>query len=599
MPGVRPYARIGRALIIAALAFHTPALSWMAADLAAQTAPLPAPWLRVDLENPGPAGTSSFDQGTFNITVGGTRSSTADPFHFVYQSLSGNVEVTARIDSVFLADANSAAGVMIRSSLSANAPYGSALVSAGNGAFFQQRAKTGGKSGRSYLAGAAPPRWVRAVRIGSTITTSSSANGTAWQTLGSATIPMGTTAYVGIAATSGIFGVATTAAVSEVSVVPLSLPAPQKAQDIGSPSIGGIATHHLGTGTYTITAGGADIGGTSDQFHFVYQPVQGDIDIAARLVSLDTTTTGSAKAGVMIRESLTAGSRHAFALIGGGQGYAFDRRIDAGGITAHTGGGTGAAPGWIRLVRTGSRFQAFHSADGLSWTLIGSDTVPVAETVYVGLAVTSRNASQATVAVAEKLSVGQPSPGPNQPPTVTLTEPRDNAVFTHPASITVSAMANDPEGRLDRVHFYAGASLIAPDTMEPFTVTFSPVQPGTYSLSAEVFDANSGHATSAPVTIEVRSGASIPTTVVFQASTDHATLVTSYRLDVFANGTDPNTGTPVASSDLGKSAPDGNGDITVDQSALFTALPSGTFVATVSAVGAGGQARSAPVTFTR
>ena len=178
--------------------------------------------------------------------------------------------------------------------------------------------------------------------------------------------------------------------------------------------------HRLGT--YTISAGGADIGGTSDQFHFVYQPVQGDIDVAARLASLDTSTTGSAKAGLMIRESLTAGSRHAFALIAGGQGYAFDRRIDPGGVTGHTSGGSGAAPGWIRLVRTGSRFEAFRSAEGQNWTSIGSDTVPMAESVYVGLAVTSRSTSQATVAVADNLTIGQPSPGSNRPPTVMLTD---------------------------------------------------------------------------------------------------------------------------------------------------------------------------------
>ena len=76
-------------------------------------------------------------------------------------------------------------------------------------------------------------------------------------------------------------------------------------------------------------------------------------------------------------------------------------------------------------------------------------------------------------------------------------------------------------------------------------------------------------------------------------------MVTGYRLEVFASGSDPNTGTRVASSDLGKPAPDLNGDVTVDRSAFFAGLPPGTFVATVSAVGAGGEGRSAPVTFTR
>jgi regulation of enolase protein 1 (concanavalin A-like superfamily) len=575
-------------------------------DLAAQGLPLPAPWLATDLGDPVPAGRSSFDQGTFSITVGGNHTGgSSDHFHFVYQPFVGDVEVTARVDSVSYADASSVAGVMIRSAPASNATYGGVLVSAspgngtsGNGTFFQQQTKTGGKATRTYQAGAAPPRWVRAIRIGSTVTASSSADGTTWVTLGNATIPLGTTAYVGIAATSGIAGVPTLAAVSQVTVVSLSLPAAQKGQDVGAPSIKGTAMYRLGT--YTISAGGADIGGTSDQFYFVYQPVQGDIDVAARLVSLDASRTGSAKAGVMIRESLTAGARHASALLTAGQGYAFDRRIDAGGVTAHTAGGAGAAPGWIRLVRTGSRIEAFRSADGQNWTSVGSDTVPMAQTVYVGIAVTSRSTSQATVAVADTLTVVQPSSSSNGPPTVTLTAPASGTVFTAPANVTISASATDPENRLDRVEFYAGTTFLGAVTSAPFSVTWPSAPGGTYSLTARAFDADGGTATSPAVTITVNAGGgSIPTAVAFQASADHATLVTSYRLDVFASGTDPNTGTPAASSDLGKPAPDANGDITVDRSAFFANLVPGTFVATVSAVGSGGESRSVPVTFTR
>src|SRR5436190_1097054 len=335
MPGVRTYARVCGALLAAcALAFHPIGLSRtnmrLVPDLAAQGLLLPAPWLATDLGDPVPAGTSSFDQGTFSITVGGNHTGgSSDHFHFVYQPFVGDVEVTARVDSVSYADASSVAGVMIRSAPASNATYGAVLVSAppgngtsGNGTFFQQQTKTGGKATRTYQAGAAPPRWVRAIRIGSTITASSSVDGTTWVTLGNATIPLGTTAYVGVAATSGIAGVPTLAAVSQVTVVSLSLPALQKGIDVGAPSIRGTAMYRLGT--YTISAGGADIGGTSDQFYFVYQPVQGDIDVAARLASLDASMTGSAKAGVMIRESFAANARHASALLVAGQGYAFD-----------------------------------------------------------------------------------------------------------------------------------------------------------------------------------------------------------------------------------------------------------------------------------
>ena len=52
--------------------------------------------------------------------------------------------------------------------------------------------------------------------------------------------------------------------------------------------------------------GGADIWDTSDQFQFVYQPLQGDVEVIARVASLQYADAWS-KAGVMIRESLTGG----------------------------------------------------------------------------------------------------------------------------------------------------------------------------------------------------------------------------------------------------------------------------------------------------
>jgi Domain of unknown function (DUF4082)/PASTA domain len=97
--------------------------------------------------------------------------------------------------------------------------------------------------------------------------------------------------------------------------------------------------------------------------------------------------------------------------------------------------------------------------------------------------------------------------------------------------------------------------------------------------------------------VSMTAAASLPITVVFHASTDHATVV-SYLLEVFANGSDPNTATPLASSDLGKPAPDGSGDITVDRTTFFNALAPGTYLVTVSSIGPGGPGRSTAVTFT-
>src|SRR5206468_8624119 len=139
-----------------------------------------------------------------------------------------------------------------------------------------------------------------------------------------------------------------------------------------------------------------------------------------------------------------------------------------------------AAPGWVRLVRTGSRLEAFVAADGLTWTSIGYDTVPMANSVYLGLAVTSRNTSVAAVGVADNLKVTVPAAPANQRPSVALTTPVSGASFMAPASIVVTASASDPENRLDRVELYAGATLLGSRTAAPFSVTWTSVPTGTY-----------------------------------------------------------------------------------------------------------------------
>ena len=100
-----------------------------------------------------------------------------------------------------------------------------------------------------------------------------------------------------------------------------------------------------------------------------------------------------------------------------------------------------------------------------------------------------------------------------------------------------------------------------------------------------------------PFTVALSTGA--PTSVTFTASSDHATNVTSYRLDIFAASANPATATPIASSDLGKPTPDATSTITVDRATFFGGLAAGQYLAAVKAIGPGGQTQSAAVAFTR
>ena len=372
------------------------------------------------------------------------------------------------------------------------------------------------------------------------------------------------------------------------------------------------------------------------------------------------------------------------------KGYAFQRRPEPSAYSVHTSGGTGTAPGWVRLVRTGDLFDAYRSADGVSWTKIGSDTIQMGDTVYVGLAATSHNAASATTVVVTNVKItaaatGNQSPAvsitspangaqvtlpatvtiaatatdpenrmasvdfyagstlivrdtiapdsaswaptavgtysltavahdadggsstsaatsvtvksaTNSPPTVSLTSPAAGASFTAPATVTLSATASDPENQIARVEFYAGATRVATDTTAPYSFSWTGVAAGSYSITAKVFDAAGASATSAARMITVGGP---PKTVVFTASADHATKVTSYVLKIYAASANPATATPLATSSMGKPAPATNGDISVDRATFFAGLAAGSYQATVTAVGTGGQTQSAAIAFTR
>jgi hypothetical protein len=100
-----------------------------------------------------------------------------------------------------------------------------------------------------------------------------------------------------------------------------------------------------------------------------------------------------AKAGVMVRESLNDNSAYAYTLITPHQGSAFQRRTNTGVHAVHTAGPNVTAPYWVRLDRSGDTFTSSVSSDGQNWMLVGSDTISMTSTVYVGLAVTAHNNS--------------------------------------------------------------------------------------------------------------------------------------------------------------------------------------------------------------
>ncbi len=157
-------------------------------------------------------------------------------------------------------------------------------------------------------------------------------------------------------------------------------------------------------GTITLSAAGADIGGTADEFRYAFKRLTGDGSILVRVDSV-LNANASAKAGVMIRETLDPGSRHATVVVTPGSGVAFQRRLINNDVSVGTTQAGLTAPRWVKLTRTGSLLTAQHSADGVTWTDLTatgaatSDTVVMGGTMYIGLAVTSNAAGVSCTAV--------------------------------------------------------------------------------------------------------------------------------------------------------------------------------------------------------
>ncbi len=164
-----------------------------------------------------------------------------------------------------------------------------------------------------------------------------------------------------------------------------SLPSGWSTSDVGSVGATGSAQ---GATTVTVNGAGADIWGTADAFRFAYTTLTGDGSIITQVTSLENVNAWT-KAGVMMRDTLAANAKQALALVSVGKGLAFQRRTATGGQSTNTAGGNGLAPYYVKLTRAGSTFTASKSTNGSTWTTIGSDTISMGSTIYVGVAVSS------------------------------------------------------------------------------------------------------------------------------------------------------------------------------------------------------------------
>ncbi len=189
--------------------------------------------------------------------------------------------------------------------------------------------------------------------------------------------------------------------------------------DIGAKTIKGTAT--TDNDEIKIIAGGKDIWGRHDEFHFGYKKLKGNFDISVQVLDLSLADKYT-KAGLMARADLSDSSQHAYYQVfpdnsarnknNGGCEFQY-RSVKGGDMkaiypdlqTAGTQFNVSFPKTWIRLKREGDVYKSFFSNDNKVWKLYSTFSLTMPEELYVGVAVTSHNKTNYTTARFSQISL--------------------------------------------------------------------------------------------------------------------------------------------------------------------------------------------------
>lgn len=249
-----------------------------------------------------------------------------------------------------------------------------------------------------------------------------------------------------------------------------NLPLGLQVADIGAAVIN--APEALGSGSnyqnnqlVTCSRNAGDIYNESDGLLLTYRKVSGDSEIIGRLIDVSRRVGQYGnKAGVMLRESLTAGAKSVWigtSVVYEGDPNSPDARFTqryhwrpqtdgmSDGVNVGVGGGT--LPTWFRLSRTGNTFVGYLSGDGVAWTPVATQTIQMVGTIYAGYATTSIDNTLFNCAQFDNLIINNnPVQGP--PPTAVLTATPTSS--SAPLVVSFDGTGSSAQGTTPGIRFY-------------------------------------------------------------------------------------------------------------------------------------------------
>jgi hypothetical protein len=181
----------------------------------------PAPWQSATIGSGLATGSASASSGTHTIKGAGWLGGSKDRFFFVYQRLTGDGQITARLRSLQNTSSSARVGVMIRENLtsgSRNVFMG--ITPTGTYRRLYRDSTNASTYSKSFGTAVLPDAWVRLVRAGNRITAYRSDDGVSWTPVETRTISMASNIHIGLAVSSADASNLTTVTMDNVFVVP-------------------------------------------------------------------------------------------------------------------------------------------------------------------------------------------------------------------------------------------------------------------------------------------------------------------------------------------------------------------------------------------
>jgi uncharacterized repeat protein (TIGR02059 family) len=118
---------------------------------------------------------------------------------------------------------------------------------------------------------------------------------------------------------------------------------------------------------------------------------------------------------------------------------------------------------------------------------------------YSLTAVVTDNQNSKSFSPAVSVSVADKKIYTNKHPVIRISNPLKGNSYANISTITIDAVASDPDGTISKVEFFNGSDRLAETTTAPYTYIWKDVAPGSYAITAVATDNLNDTTMSAPV----------------------------------------------------------------------------------------------------